>query len=153
MLFRSVSSHDICNNVQDVMYAAKLAEHIQQLEDFSGHLKYFKPDGPLSIEKYTRHRMFFDATAKHKEVLFMAGNRVGKEVRISEPVLTPDGWKPIGELKVGDEVCDPNGLRVKVSGVFVWVSMCLCGYLCVFVWVSMCVCVGIYVCVCVWLVS
>ena len=108
----------IGNNVQDLMYAAKLAEHIQQLEDFSGHLKYFKPDGPLSIEKYPRHRMFFDATAKHKEVLFMAGNRVGKEVRISEPVLTPDGWKPIGELKEGDEVCDPNGLRVKVSGVF-----------------------------------
>ena len=48
----------IGNNVQDLMYAAKLAEHIQQLEDFSGHLKYFKPDGPLSIEKYPRHDSF-----------------------------------------------------------------------------------------------
>ena len=89
----------IGNNVQDLMYAAKLAEHIQQLEDFSGHLKYFKPDGPLSIEKYPRHRMFFDATAKHKEVLFMAGNRVGKSLAGAYCTacwttgIYPDWWK------------------------------------------------------------
>lgn len=35
----------------------------------------------------------------------------------SEPVLTPDGWKKMGEIKVGDYVIGSNGKKTKVLGV------------------------------------
>lgn len=43
---------------------------------------------------------------------------LGKQQPISEPVLTPDGWKPIGDLQVGDLVIGVNGKPTKVIGVF-----------------------------------
>lgn len=69
---------ELGNNPQDLMYAIKLIEHYQNIEETGGHLvKMFQP-GPLSIEKYIPHKAFFDATATHKEVLFRASNRNGK---------------------------------------------------------------------------
>lgn len=37
---------------------------------------------------------------------------------VSEPVLTPGGWVPIGDLKVGDEVIGSDGAPTKVTGVY-----------------------------------
>lgn len=37
---------------------------------------------------------------------------------ISEPVLTPDGWVTMGDLRVGDEVIGSNGEPTLVTGVF-----------------------------------
>lgn len=42
----------------------------------------------------------------------------GKEQPVSEPVLTPVGWKPIGELRVGGSVIGSNGKSTEVIGVF-----------------------------------
>lgn len=66
------------NSVQDLSYALKLLEAYQEMEDFSGHMRFFKPGTPLSIENYPRHKMFFDATGHYSEVLFMSANRAGK---------------------------------------------------------------------------
>jgi len=43
---------------------------------------------------------------------------LGKESAISEPILTPFGWRAMGDLKVGDLVIGSNGLSTRVSGVF-----------------------------------
>ena len=43
---------------------------------------------------------------------------LGKEQPVSEPVLTPDGWRAIGELCVGDLVIGLNGRPTQVTGVF-----------------------------------
>lgn len=89
----------IGNTVQDLNYAIRLAEKIQELEDHSGHLRYFQPGTPLSIENYPRHRIFFDATSKFREVLFCSGNRVGKSFAGAYCVacwatgMYPDWWK------------------------------------------------------------
>lgn len=45
-------------------------------------------------------------------------NGAGKQQPVSEPVLTPFGWKAIGEIKVGDEVIGSQGLPIRVTGVF-----------------------------------
>ena len=37
---------------------------------------------------------------------------------LDEPVLTPGGWVPVGELEVGDEVVGSDGLPTKITGVF-----------------------------------
>jgi hypothetical protein len=42
----------------------------------------------------------------------------GKEQPISEPVLTPAGWRPMGDLIAGDEVIGSNGLPTKITAVF-----------------------------------
>lgn len=42
----------------------------------------------------------------------------GKAISVYEPVLTPSGWVPIGQLSVGDAVCAPDGTVTKVNGVY-----------------------------------
>lgn len=42
----------------------------------------------------------------------------GKALPLATPVLTPTGWRPIGELKVGDKVCCPDGGWQDVVGVY-----------------------------------
>jgi RecA/RadA recombinase len=49
---------------------------------------------------------------------FVGMNEGGKEQPVSEPVLTPLGWKPIGELSVGDEIIASNGQKQKVLAVY-----------------------------------
>ena len=47
-----------------------------------------------------------------------AGTGLGKALRSDWPVATPDGWRSIGELVVGDPVIGANGRATKVTGVF-----------------------------------
>ena len=42
----------------------------------------------------------------------------GRAQPVSEPVLTPEGWRPIGELRVGDAVVGSDGRPTEVLGVF-----------------------------------
>lgn len=42
----------------------------------------------------------------------------GNGLPASERVLTPNGWRPIGSLAVGDGIVDPNGSPSAVTGVF-----------------------------------
>lgn len=43
---------------------------------------------------------------------------VGKAQPVDSPILTPDGWSPMGELEVGDYVIGSDGRPVRVTGVF-----------------------------------
>lgn len=42
----------------------------------------------------------------------------GNGLPLGAPVLTPTGWKPIGQLAVGDAVVDPDGAESVVTGVY-----------------------------------
>lgn len=42
----------------------------------------------------------------------------GKAQPVDEPVLTPDGWRPIGALQEGDLVIGSDGRATRVLGVF-----------------------------------
>lgn len=42
----------------------------------------------------------------------------GKQSVLTEPLLTPTGWKLMGDIVVGDEVIGRNGKPTKVTGVF-----------------------------------
>jgi twinkle protein len=42
----------------------------------------------------------------------------GKAQPLDEPVLTPTGWRSIGDLRVGDAVIGSAGMPVRVIGVF-----------------------------------
>lgn len=54
----------------------------------------------------------------HERCNIFAGMGLGKLQPKSEPVLTPQGWRPIGDLRVGDFVIGSDGLPTCVTGVF-----------------------------------
>lgn len=42
----------------------------------------------------------------------------GKALACSTPIITPTGWRRLGDLAVGDEVFDENGQPTRVTGVY-----------------------------------
>lgn len=42
----------------------------------------------------------------------------GKGHPLDEPVLTPTGWKPVGQLTLGEEVVGSDGKGTKVTGIY-----------------------------------
>ncbi len=50
--------------------------------------------------------------------IVLAPTGIGKELPISEPVLTPKGWVKNGELKIGDEIIGSDGKKQYVLGVY-----------------------------------
>ena len=72
----------------------------------------------LSYGPYPKQREFHKAGATNSERLLIAGNQLGKAMKIDEPVLTPNGWVEIGSLKVGDCVIAGDGSVTEVTGVY-----------------------------------
>lgn len=54
---------------------------------------------------------------RREKILVVGPPKSGKALRNDQPVLTPEGWKEIGALQLGDFVYGTNGLPVKVMGV------------------------------------
>lgn len=50
--------------------------------------------------------------------MFIGKSGTGKAQPVDAPVLTPSGWRAIGELIVGDEVTTPSGGVERVVGVY-----------------------------------
>ena len=48
----------------------------------------------------------------------LAGLGTGKAQPLTAKILTPNGWKLMGDIEVGDEVISSNGKSTKVLGVF-----------------------------------
>lgn len=68
--------------------------------------------------KYPKHMEFLAAGAKYRERCMMAANRIGKALRHGTPVATPEGWRVIEDLRVGDQVFAGDGTVTTVTGVF-----------------------------------
>lgn len=79
---------------------------------------WFPDTGPFRRELYKKHVAFMNASSEFIQRAFIAANQSGKELRISEPVLTPNGWVKIGELDIGSSVCTPEGTIAQVTGIF-----------------------------------
>lgn len=58
------------------------------------------------------------ASERRARVAVPSCNASGKFVRATEPVLTPEGWRQIGTLAVGDTVYTQDGTTTTVTGVF-----------------------------------
>lgn len=92
-------------------------QRLDKLAESSGIHKWFVPGTPFGIENCPKHKAFFDAGAIYPEREFLAGNRCGKAQPNSEPVLTPTGWVPMGNLEVGNYVIGSDGLPTEVVAV------------------------------------
>lgn len=58
----------------------------------------------------------FDASSYKRALIGSAGT--GKAVTLDTPILTPNGWKLMKDIKVGDILCSPFNGKSKVTGVF-----------------------------------
>ena len=56
----------------------------------------------------------------HDKIAVRSGHGVGKDLEANEPVLTPDGWVPIGQLKRGDKVFAVDGTVCRVIQTWDW---------------------------------
>ena len=65
-----------------------------------------------------REYVIKDWLIAHGVTALLAKRGTGKGLPLNEPVLTPWGWKPIKDLKVGDRVCSPEGGKTEVTGVY-----------------------------------
>lgn len=59
-----------------------------------------------------------EAIEAGESVAMFSATGVGKAQPVDELVLTPDGWVPIGSLKVGDKVIGSNGKSTRVVGIY-----------------------------------
>lgn len=55
---------------------------------------------------------------KYDTLIVCMPPRVGKFLENNTGVLTPTGWKPIGNMVVGDKIIGSDGLTYNVTGVF-----------------------------------
>jgi phage terminase large subunit-like protein len=52
---------------------------------------------------------------RFRKALASVARKNGKGLALDTPIPTPDGWKTMGELQVGDTLFDENGLPCKVT--------------------------------------
>ncbi len=70
--------------------------------------------GPYNASAYPDREMsYIDGIVHFAEVFFCGG-----PLRVDQRCVTPDGWKPIGEMQVGDQVIAHDGLPANVTGVY-----------------------------------
>lgn len=71
------------------------------------------PTGLKSLDK------ILNGGFKSPDLIILGGRpSMGKALPITSHVLTPKGWKLMGDMKVGDEVVSINGEKSYVTGVF-----------------------------------
>lgn len=59
-----------------------------------------------------------DLNPLHYNIALLGESGIGKEQPISEPVLTENGWLPMGEIQIGMKVFGEDGSLHTVTGVF-----------------------------------
>lgn len=72
------SVRNIKQDARSVQKILDLVYQIERMERERGTAKWFET--PYSIDTLPKHKAFFDASKTYNEVLFLAGNRVGKSV-------------------------------------------------------------------------
>lgn len=76
--------------------------------------KFFEPRYSI-LSGYIHYLQQLECNPNFHTLIFNAPSGYGKLIANDIPVLTKDGWKKHGDLKVGDYVISPNGNFVRVN--------------------------------------
>ncbi len=92
--------------------------HTSELLDLMGMMRQWRSVKPAEwFVPHDRGQRQFLQSSKPIRVL-VPGNGFGKGLRDDEPVLTPDGWKLIGDVQPGDTLIGGDGRPTRVIEVF-----------------------------------
>lgn len=72
----------------------------------------------LGNDRDTKEEVWLSDSMARTHMMFLGTTGAGKAVSDDTPVLTPLGWKLMRNVKVGDELCLPNGKTTRVKGVY-----------------------------------
>jgi phosphate starvation-inducible protein PhoH len=76
-------------------------------------------DNLIDIEPLTENqKKLFNAYDSQKHIVAYGCAGTGKAQPLYSKVLTPYGWKSMGEIKLGDDVLTPKGKSSRVNGIF-----------------------------------
>jgi hypothetical protein len=78
---------------------------------------YFSPRGLYPFQADHIARIYLGIQSGIPEWMIVWDTGLGKAEPISEPVLTPVGWVPMGDLRVGHQVIAANGRPAKILAV------------------------------------
>lgn len=115
------------NSVEDIMdytftfldgIREKLKDNVSTLYDPNNISKYIDTGFKLFQGQIPVTQASVEVLKHNKCVYINAEQGFGKASRNSAKVYTPDGYKLMGDIQVGDEVINPFGGTAKVIGVF-----------------------------------
>src|SRR5690625_5267108 len=74
--------------------------------------------GPRRASQVELARLVATNIAAGAPTLLQGGTGIGKALDVTTPITTPNGFVPIGELKVGDQVFDERGHQCAVTAAY-----------------------------------
>lgn len=83
-----------------------------------GFLNNWLPKGMAPINLYDYQVDLVNQAIKYSRGVIQAPTSAGKAQPLDSVVYTPYGPKPMGSIKMGDEVCTPKGKVARVIGVY-----------------------------------
>ena len=69
----------------------------------------------IQTSPLAHYKMADSLVTKNHKIANLCSRGFGKALEINTPILTPNGFRPIGELAIGDEVYDRNGEVTTVT--------------------------------------
>lgn len=87
-------------------------------EELETIIKETYPNFSIKAQMFTHQLATFYLCAQFDGFLIFLDMGLGKEQPISSKILTPTGWKTMGEMKVGMEICHPTLGTSIVMGVY-----------------------------------
>jgi len=107
---------------RDALHGERLAFDLHQAEMERILLPDFVAPAAMGLRDGQQIRHYqaqaVELLRRRKSLLLGDEGGLGKAQPLTARVLTPSGWKEMGDLRVGDEVVDPDGGLGYVTGVF-----------------------------------
>jgi len=109
-------------NIAPLAHLLRRAESHRKTEQFISAVTsdegYEPPSFGLALPARHYQRLAADVLLRKGHLLLADDVGLGKAQPLSCGVLTPSGWRRMGDLKVGDPVTDPDGGVAWVEGVY-----------------------------------
>lgn len=100
--------------VDDLRFPAPSPELIDG--NVFGHIVHMDTGKPIELRDYQYQGV--NQLIEHGNGLIIAATSAGKAQPLDSKILTPTGWRKMGELQVGDAVMTPYGYSTDVLGVY-----------------------------------
>ena len=120
---QAIQSMPSFSEVLTVRKRLELADQIRLLDDRAIRvpewLKFLDPEKPgqyLTLRPYQYKGLLWSSAMPSAILSAEAG--LGKAQPLDSKVLTPIGWKQMGDIKIGDKVINSQGTHSNVIGVF-----------------------------------